>query len=471
MQYVNLLDFNMLLKFSIVTTLLLVASVVVLYMHVCRDTLAKIKSSDSTRHRRHYRQLSRGYVLNLKYDGQQASAEHALVLQQCWLGALNLTAVYIVEPFLRQTVYQGYPPHQLAGDLLAFSDLHNLVHYNVVSRNRGFAEITTWGDFMENGPRNIVFVNLGASYLPQTHYSMQCSDTSQRNNCCLLVPKHDGMEFLSINGFCVVKVIGPEHSLSDHLFIDALFDPWKPEDVTVVFNHWMQANSAQHLPQCFRVFRRSIMTDLQLPSKQLLEESAAYRQRFLGSVRQMLSVMIRVERVIEQSVDGGHAAIARQNRTTRKAYLDKCFATLIETVKRFGNNTTPFVTTDIGKFSSNSWKRIFSELNYSKSEAKHVFAMTKTTVEKLVNQQFNDWENTFVNSTAKTCHWKSPAYIAALQRTIAINSDCLLLFGGGNFQEVALSAYLQKHPNSSTQCIHIICASRSLKRNLLDILR
>ena len=35
-----------------------------------------------------------------------------------------------------------------------------------------------------------------------------------------------------------------------------------------------------------------------------------------------------------------------------------------------------------------------------------------------------------------------PMYIAALQRTIASRSDCLLPFGRGNFQEVSLSAYL-----------------------------
>ena len=40
------------------------------------------------------------------------------------------------------------------------------------------------------------------------------------------------------------------------------------------------------------------------------------------------------------------------------------------------------------------------------------------------------------------------------------------VFGGGNFQEVALSEYLHKHPNTSTQCVHIICASRALQRNL-----
>ena len=51
-----------------------------------------------------------------------------------------------------------------------------------------------------------------------------------------------------------------------------------------------------------------------------------------------------------------------------------------------GTKQGPFVAT--GKFSSSSWTRILSELNYSKTEAEHVFNMTRAAIEKLVNQQF-----------------------------------------------------------------------------------
>lgn len=468
-------------KFTVTSALLFITNLIALcciHMHVCKDSIVVNAATTS----QVFGQVTRGYLLNLKYDGQQASAEHALVLQQCWLSALNLTSVSIVEPFLRQTVYQGYPPNHfdsgniLQFDGLIFSDLHDLRHYNIVSRRKGFAQVATWKEFIENAPRRVVFVNLGYSYAPHTSTYMVCSNTMSRS-CCSVIPKQEGIDFLHNNGFCIVKVVdlhALRHSLSDRNLREVLFAPWKPEEVTLVFSHWMQANSAQNIPQCYRIFRKSVMAQLQVPSQQLLEESEAYRERFLGGkLKQIsLSVMIRVERVIEQSVEGGHSAIARQNKTTRKAYLDQCFTTLLDTVDKLGSkrHVRPFVMTDVGRFSSNSWNRIFSELNYSQTEAKQVFNMTRKTVETLVNQQFNDWENTFVNSTLHTNHWKSPAYIAALQKTIAINSDCLVLFGGGNFQEVALSAYLKSHPNKATHCIHFVCVSRSLKQNLLDIL-
>lgn len=417
-----------------------------------------------------------GYVLNLKYDGQQSSAEHAIVLQQCWLTALNLSSVHIVEPFLRQTIYQGYPPMpstKSPSDPLCFSDVHDLTHYNDVSYTRGFAELANWQDFLDRSTKRIIFVNLQSSHFPETHYSIQCSNDSS-SNCCSLKPLPDGMNHLLERGFCIVRVLnvhGPGYGLGDPGIREKLYGEWDPNDVTVVFSHWMQANSAQHFPQCYRVFRTSVMTELQAPSKTLLEESQAYKERFLSEQgNRTLSVMIRVERVIEQSTEGGHAAIARQNKSTRRAYLDKCFATLFETVNQMSHKTDLFVMTDVGKFSSNSWNRILSELNYSRSEARHVFDTTRKAVEKMVNRTFNDWENSFVELTSNSQHWRSPAYIAALQRTIAVNSDCLVLFGGGNFQEVALSAYLKNHQTKSTQCVHIICASQSLQRNLLDIM-
>ena len=52
---------------------------------------------------------------------------------------------------------------------------------------------------------------------------------SQTNtNCCLLLPKQDSTEFLSDNGFCIVKIVGLhawKHNLSDHNLIKALLLP------------------------------------------------------------------------------------------------------------------------------------------------------------------------------------------------------------------------------------------------------
>ena len=452
----------MIVKSKKVGALILIVAAIFLVLYLHNRTSTVTVRDVRSRH------SSRGYVVNLKYGGQQASAEHALVLQQCWLGALNLTSHTIVEPFVRQTAYQGYPP-QKDESVLSFSDLHDLAHYNHVSQSKEFAQLAVWKDFLENAPRNVVFVILGSSS------NTVCSSRMTRpglisTSCCKLQLKSEETGFLSQKGFCIVRIVElSQQDLHNHTVTGALFGPWNPTQVTLVFNRWEQGNSAQRLSPCSGIFRKRVMTDLLMPSNQLLEEAKAYSDKFLGG-RVMLSVMMRVERIIEQSVEGGHLAIARQNKASRKEYLDQCFRTLFDRVYLMGNKRKPFVTTDVGVFSSNSWRRILSVLNYTSKEEEHVFNLAKTAVERLVNQTFADWEKTFVVSTASSRHWQSPAYIAALQRTIASSSDCLLLFGGGNFQEVALSAYVHNHPNRSAQCVHIVCASRELRRNLKKIL-
>ena len=62
------------------------------------------------------------------------------------------------------------------------------------------------------------------------------------------------------------------------------------------------------------------------------------------------------------------------------------------------------------------------------------------------------WEQTFVQATNGI---KDKGYIAAVQRTIVENSQCLILLGGkSNFQQTLLLSYKEKHKET---CIHEVC--------------
>ena len=69
----------------------------------------------------------------------------------------------------------------------------------------------------------------------------------------------------------------------------------------------------------------------------------------------------------------------------------------------------------------------------------------------------------------------SSGYIAAFQRTLASRADCLVLVGGGYFQELALNDYKRNHPDRSTWYIYIVCAINSVRlqedvqRNHIDV--
>ena len=63
------------------------------------------------------------------------------------------------------------------------------------------------------------------------------------------------------------------------------------------------------------------------------------------------------------------------------------------------------------------------------------------------------WEQSFIQSTNGIT---DSGYIAAMQRTIVENSQCLILFGGkSNFQRTLLSTYKEKHVN--TMCTYEVC--------------
>ena len=407
------------------------------------------------------RRHSTGYVINLKYMGQQASAEQALILQQCWLGALGLN-MNIVEPFLVHTNYQGQPPFNVnISDVLSFSDLNDIETYNNISRQKGFAQLATWSEFIENAPRNVIFVT-------SSNLNYTITKASKTSGHCYKTNVH----FLFEKDFCIVRIVqlskSSYMSLYNKYVINLIFGWWRPEDITIVFNYWKQSNGANKKGICNQVFRKNIIV---APSKQLLIDAQLYQKKIMAGNNE-LSVMIRLERLIEQSVEGGHEAIAIQNKEERRAYVEHCFTTLIENVQsyRLQKIRKLFVTTDIGKFASKSWKYILSELNYNRKEKEHIFSLTRAVIAMLTNGSFPRWENTFL-TTSKSKFRNIPGYIAAMQRTIASMGACLILFGGGNFQEMALSAYIHNHPIKSSQCVKIVCASRELRRNLMTVLK
>ena len=71
---------------------------------------------------------------------------------------------------------------------------------------------------------------------------------------------------------------------------------------------------------------------------------------------------------------------------------------------------------------------------------------------------FNEWEQSFTEVASIA---DNGGYIAAFQRTLASRADCLILIGGGYFQELALNDYKRNHPDKSRWCIHLICAINS----------
>jgi len=139
--------------------------------------------------------------------------------------------------------------------------------------------------------------------------------------------------------------------------------------------------------------------------------------------------------------------------------IDKCLAEAIEKYEMIEKkNTKPFLTVDIGEDASNFWAEALERFD---ADMKTLETKLFATISRIVGEEWDIkvWQESFRN-IGQT---RNAGYIAALQRTIASNSDCLILVGGGHFQNIAFQDYKRNHPNEEEQCIHYVCLVHEVK--------
>lgn len=106
----------------------------------------------------------------------------------------------------------------------------------------------------------------------------------------------------------------------------------------------------------------------------------------------------------------------------------------------------------VGKYGSNTWKRAVKDQDTLKT----AITDTRKVMATLLHHQMSleEWEGTFLEAAGGVTN---EGYIAALQRTIASRADCLVLMGGGSFQEQVLQEYFHVHKEKREFCIEMVC--------------
>ena len=200
----------------------------------------------------------------------------------------------------------------------------------------------------------------------------------------------------------------------------------------------------QQPSQCRNI--RNISTESQFyPSHRLLTDVQYYENHFLGS-RNKLAVMLRLERMTIQLQ-------IKKHRSDNSSDAEKCLSEAVEAAEQIWSKdieySKPIVAMDVGKYGSRSW--------YKSVDVMKLKQQANSTLSLLFHNQwtFEQWENSFTQATRGITN---SGYIAALQRTLASRADCLVLLGGGYFQDLALNDYLRNHPKKEQQCVHLVCA-------------
>ncbi len=413
-----------------------------------------------------------GYILSLRYSGQQSAGIHAIVSQQCWMGSFHLPML-LVEPFIKNSFVVAHLENSTSA--LKFDDFFDMNLYSRASVAEGYGQLASWEEFLERAPRKVILIAVkyqterseGAKVLWERSGG---SDECHKSGKTDYWNKQKKIRLLENYSFCIVKVVSCSHRFgSRHIFTademeTVVFGSWKQRTVTLVFTlwrgPWLIPNPQLPNPEMCR--RSSELTDHLTTSPRLTEAAQVYEKLFLKP-KNLVAVMLRIEQFID--------AIPQRNRDKKSISLEynNCLQEVLSTVDNLKASHGPgavFATSDVGKYGSNTWNMPLHTIILEKIGKEHVIQAAKETVSKLYENRltFEEWENTFTNVTNGV---DDRGYIAALQKALASRADCLVLVGGGSFLKLALREYLYNHPKKSTRCVKVLCAKTSYTKELM----
>ena len=381
-------------------------------------------------------QSSLGYIMALHYSDQLTGSCANVFNLQCFAGH-HLENVSVVEPFLLMTSVLGT-------NLSSYNNWHNLPKENSVklsnifdikawskySDSRHYSPLVSWESFIRKHPTFLILV--------YHTWKIDCNHQDHLDKVMIDATNN----FVQENGFEIVRHVCLDFRktgiISPKRLIDEIYGPYNPSRVVVIFNVWggiildkvTNFRLAVRGTCCNRLNDQRLSCHSELVSRDVIK----YTSRYMNNTKKYVAVMIRFEyygikhKLINQSPESQHRRLV------------KCFQNIGSKLKSL-------------KYDKGI-KHTLLTMDFSKHESKD---LRGNTVPKLFEVMFgksfelDEWEQSFVS----VAQFKVPGYIAIMQKTLAANSDCLLLVGGGSFQESAKTLHNELHPGAG--CIIELC--------------
>lgn len=412
-----------------------------------------------------------GYILTLRYNGQQSAGIRSMLSQQCWVGSYNLPS-FIVEPFLQDSYVEALPNQTLEYSLRV-SDFFDLEHLSRATKHLGYAQLASWTEFLRNAPRNVVYIQTKNAIhweLNHTEVPKVIWNASTNKECYAPTQPSYNARIVSLvhdYGFCIVRVVRVHTSdivpFSNKQFHNHVLQELKLEDVTLVFDKWF---GAWHVPPTLgspSVCEESHETSLQgnlRPSQLLRDHAVKYEELHAERRPFKVAVMLRSEHLL-------HTLPPSSMHQNLSACFDEAIRVTRSLLDGRDDAGHPFLTLDIGRYGSASFQQY--RFTYTDLDRVTFYHLVKRTFKEIVQRKvkFSEWQDSF---SATTDGMEDRGYIAALQRTIASRADCLVLVGGGQFLKVALHEYLDLHSRDEW-CIWFVCVFGRYEEEYQEILQ
>ena len=415
-----------------------------------------------------------GYVITQTYGGQMTRAIKNMMLQQCWAGTVG-NPLHIVEPFSSESNLFHSPKfwdaleHNRLHEAATFSEYYDLDYFNELSLKEKGASVVKWDNFLQNAPRTAVVVTIppgGCKSLSNSVTNDQGIQHLSTSQCKVSRAYEEFLRGLLRLNFSFVKKLCVDCSkLQRPLTLAELenevYGGRNVSETTVIFSGWRNfqvVGSWLQLPSyCVDAQKPDSSTRL-IPSASVLNHTNYYRNNILRGKR-IIAVMLRVERFLTLKRMG------RSNESVESCLKKtvKLHDRLLQT-QTFDNSST-FLTLDIGRFGSGIMQDPSVVAKLGQDSLSSIGESVVQTLEHLYNGEWtmSSWEQSFVKATGGIVE---RGYIAMLQRSIATHSDCLILMGGGSFQQVAAYQYMKHHQGQSKPCLYSVCATESFSRSV-----
>ena len=417
---------------------------------------------------------SEGYMLTLTFGraDQHGVAASSVQNQQCWLKSHDLN-IHVVEPFAVKSHFESYPRYwnivDSGGEVLRFGDYFDMDYYHSLLRKDNVPNISSWENFLENAPRNVIAVTIDGSVGLNRRcfgligqYSVACRrghrnqqqidyftsgcNTSAVDTALVYLQKHYG--FKLHRSVCLNCNHGlPKTGYSPQDIVKHIFGKDDPKKVTLVINMWYFKISL--VPDCkLKQYCAPFNLKQFVPSSRLQRDAQRYVTEILNASSISIAIMFRTERMFKHLISLKNV-LARMD-SMLQTYRDK-----VSSIKNSPNfiGSKPLITIDIGSYGSDSnWYYCPECRKYSKALVRKFEYLLSTLYPKRSKWTLGNYENGF----SRIAGVQDRGYISALQRELASHAQCLMLYpGAGRYQTLVENNYKENHSGPSHCILHL----------------
>ena len=386
-------------------------------------------------------------MMAMHYSDQMTAACVNFRNLLCFVGQY-LKDVRVIEPFLApvgstlgvglSAKFNGIDPKHM--NRVTLSDIYDVEEWKSYAKTRKYAPIITWEDYMKIRPNKIILVH-------HQWFTKECEPYYMINAT---------KEYVTENKFEIVKQVCINFRytgiLTNQGLIDFIYGEFKPNEVVVVFNRWggivpivEDYRFSLKSTSCYRGKEKYLLFH---PSKQLASDINEYSMRYMNGSSKYVAAMFRVE------FFALHEKLVKLPDNVQRNKLLECFRSInqkVITVRNERNISGLLLTMDVGKYGSLYFRRQTTPRLNNRVLNETVPEFFEMMFGRTFTQKM--WEDSFES----VAHFKFPGYVAIMQKHLAANSQCLILAGGGTFQESTRIFYKEIHPN--LDCILTTCGA------------